>query len=313
MIRGLSVGTGLLIAGALLTVPLAAQRTATPGLITPAQLDTMREEVHHCGDLVPCYPPVILDVRAAWVSYLQNHLPDAAWLNIETLRSTDGRLPFQLLPPQHYIDLFRRLGIDRDTRVVVYSAGDQLDIDATFTAWLLLSAGVRQVWVMDGGYARWELEGRPLTQRYPSAWRLHGDGLRRQQFRPAIATLSAVQAASAGNGVLLVDARPADQYNGTAGAQLRRGHIPTARNHPWKDDLQKPDLALVWKPVETLRTDYAAQGITPDRDIIVYCNSGTEASHVLYALKYLLGYPRVRIYTGAWSEWAEREELPIEK
>ncbi|MFL5401442.1 MAG: rhodanese-like domain-containing protein [Gemmatimonadales bacterium] len=44
---------------------------------------------------------------------------------------------------------------------------------------------------------------------------------------------------------------------------------------------------------------------------MVYCNSATEASHVHFTLRYLLGYPRVRIYVGSWTEWAEREELPI--
>ncbi|MBL8979055.1 MAG: sulfurtransferase, partial [Gemmatimonadetes bacterium] len=67
------------------------------------------------------------------------------------------------------------------------------------------------------------------------------------------------------------------------------------------------------KDTTALRASYVAQGITPDRDIILYCNSGTEASHVYFALRYLLGYPRVRIYTGSWTQWAEREELPVER
>jgi len=68
----------------------------------------------------------------------------------------------------------------------------------------------------------------------------------------------------------------------------------------------------VWKPVESLRAAYGAQGITADRDIIVYCNTATEASHLFFALRYLLGYPKVRIYLGSWTEWAERQDLPIE-
>jgi len=97
---------------------------------------------------------VLLDVREPWVSYLQDHLPGAAWLNVETLRATEGELPFQLLPPSHYAELFRRLGLAPETPVVVYSAGDQLDIDATFVAWLLASAGATRVYLLDGGYAK---------------------------------------------------------------------------------------------------------------------------------------------------------------
>lgn len=287
-----------------LTTPLASQAVeADPpprvALITPEALVPLLDSVS------------VLDVRAAWSSYLQNHLPNAAWLSIETLRAQNGELPFQLLEPGAYASLFRRIGVDPRRMVVVYSAGDQLDIDATFTAWLLSAMGVPRVRVLDGGFARWELEGRPLTQRYPR--RPVPPGMSGRGFRPAVASLEQVQAASRGNGVLLVDARPPEQFAGSAGAQMRRGHIPGAVNHPWKDDLEKRDLALVWKSVADLRAAYAAQGITPDKDIILYCNSGTEASHVWFALSALLGYPRVRIFTGSWTQWAEREELPVEK
>lgn len=289
-------------------LPVAGQRPL-PRLIGTEELERRLTEETGGGRRLP----VVLDVRQPWTSYLQNHLPGAAWLNVETLRAQQGELPFQLLPAEDYAALFRRLGIEPAAPVVVYSAGEQLDIDATFTVWLLAAAGATEVYLLDGGYAKWELEARPLTQRYPRA-RPGAGRFRPREFRAAVATLDEVKAASAGeSAALLVDARPPEQYGGSAGAQMRRGHIPGAVNHPWKDDLEKRDLALVWKDTTALRASYAAQGITPDRDIILYCNSGTEASHVYFALKYLLGYPRVRIYTGSWTQWAEREELPVER
>ncbi|MGH7539269.1 MAG: sulfurtransferase [Gemmatimonadales bacterium] len=283
--------------------------------LLPAILDAQSPRLIATGELAgwlarDTIPMVVVDVRQSWTSYLQNHLPKAVWLNIETLRAQAGDLPFQLLPAAHYAELFHRLRLTPERRVVVYSAGDQSNIDATFVAWLLASAGATQVMVLDGGYAKWELEGRPLTQRYPHDG-LQGGGFQPERFRPSLASLADVRAAVAGSGTLLVDARPPEQFHGSAGAQTRRGHIPGALSHPWKDDLEKPGLALVWKSPETLRASYTAQGITPDRDIILYCNSGTEASHVFFALRYLLGYPRARIYSGAWTEWAEREDLPV--
>lgn len=292
------------VALAVALVAGAARAAAqVPTLITPAALQALADTA----------PVRILDVRQSWVNYLQNHLPNAAWLNIETLRAQQGELPFQLLPAEHYAELFRRLSLDPTRPIAVYSAGDQLDIDATFVCWLLASAGARRVYLLDGGYARWEVENRPLTQAYPR-WTAVGPAFRPGDFRPAVASLEDVRSAALGlSGAMLVDARPPEQFSGSAGAQARRGHIPSAVNHPWKDDLEKKDLVLGWKPVEALRASYAAQGIVPARDIIIYCNSGTEASHVYFALRYLLGYPRVRIYTGSWTQWAERSELPIEQ
>ncbi len=68
----------------------------------------------------------------------------------------------------------------------------------------------------------------------------------------------------------------------------------------------------IWKPIEQLRARYVAQGITPDTHVILYCNTGTEASHVFFALRNLLGYPNVDVYFPSWTEWSGREELPIE-
>jgi thiosulfate/3-mercaptopyruvate sulfurtransferase len=112
---------------------------------------------------------------------------------------------------------------------------------------------------------------------------------------------------------VLVDARPPDQYAGQAGSQMRLGHIPGAINHYWQDDLAQVGFGHVWKSVSDLRARYQDQGITPDKNIIVYCNSTTEASHVHFTLRYLLGYPSVRIYVGSWTEWAGRADLPLER
>jgi thiosulfate/3-mercaptopyruvate sulfurtransferase len=191
--------------------------------------------------------------------------------------------------------------------VVIYSAGESRNIDATFLAWLLAGAGQPRVFVLDGGFFKWQLEQRPVVQRYP---RIPVTRFPERAFRPEAASLEEVQAAVR-RGAVLVDARPPDQYAGTAGAQMRHGHIPGAISHYWQDDLTQEGFGHVWKPAAELRRAYEAQGITPDKDIIAYCNSATEASHVHFTLRYLLGYPRVRIYVGSWTEWAEDERLPV--
>jgi thiosulfate/3-mercaptopyruvate sulfurtransferase len=302
---------GLAAAGFALSAPPSAVGQV-PRLVTTEELATWLVPDRPEDGLVSRGMVTVVDVRQSWVSYLQNHLPEAVWLNVETLRAQQRELPFQLLSGSQYAELFGRLGIRPSGVVAIYSAGDQLDIDATFVAWILASAGASRVYVVDGGYAKWELEGRPLTQRYPRRT-VPAEAFRPKAFRASVASLEEVRAAVAGSGALLVDARPPEQFTGAAGAQIRRGHIPGAVNHSWKDDLEKPDLVLVWKSPEALRNAYAAQGILPESDIILYCNSGTEASHVLFALKYLLEYPRVRIFVGSWTQWAEREELPVER
>ena len=250
----------------------------------------------------------LIDVRSDLFTYLEGHLPGSVYLNTETLRASSAGIPARLLSARAYAELFGRLGVSFAAPVVVYSAGETGNINATFLAWLLAGFGHPRVYVLDGGYFKWELEHRPVTQRYPHI----ADGsFPAAPFRPETASLGDVITAVRTGDELLVDARPAEQYSGKAGAQIRRGHIPGAISHYWGDDLTQVGFGHVWKSPAALRQVYEAEGITPDRSIIAYCNSTTEASHVHFTLRYLLGYPRVRIYVGSWTEWAERMELPI--
>ena len=250
----------------------------------------------------------LVDVRTDVFTYLKGHLPGAVYLNPETLRASEGGVPTQLLSARSYQDLFSRMGLSFDVPVVVYSAGETRNIDATFLAWLLAGFGHPAVYLLNGGYFKWQLEQHPVAVHYPR--------IRPVSFPPAFqperVSLEEVRRAVSDRSAVLVDARPPDQYAGEAGAQMRRGHIPGAINHYWQTDLTQEGFGHVWKPEAELRAAYEAQGITPDRSIIVYCNSATEASHVHFTLRYLLGYPRVRIYVGSWTEWSERVELPIE-
>jgi len=250
----------------------------------------------------------VIDVRDDYTRYLESHIPRAVYLHVEELRAADRGVPNKLLGLVSYTALFSRLGLRPDRPVVIYSAGETRDIDATYLAWILEGLGHRSVYVLDGGFGKWSLENRTVTRRYPA---VDPTAFAPAAFTPDRATLEDVRAALAARDVVIVDARNPDQYAGRAGAQLRRGHIPGAVSHFWQGDLVKVDFATVWRRSDELRASYAAQGVTPEKTIIVYCNGGLESSHVYFALHNLLGYPRVRVYDGSFTEWSERVELPV--
>jgi thiosulfate/3-mercaptopyruvate sulfurtransferase len=107
---------------------------------------------------------------------------------------------------------------------------------------------------------------------------------------------------------LVLDARLPERYRGeTEPIDTRAGHIPGAKNAPYTLNLTK-DAAPVMRPAAELRAHYASLGVSEDRDPIVYCGSGINATLDLLALE-VAGF-KGRLYGGSWSEWSSDPSLP---
>jgi thiosulfate/3-mercaptopyruvate sulfurtransferase len=252
----------------------------------------------------------IVDLRSDLNEYLKGHIPDAAYLHYESLRIGKSGVPAGMLSGDSYAALFSRLGLRKDRPVVIYSAGDANNFYATFFAWLLAGFDHPSVYILDGGYEKWMKEQRATAKQYP---KITTTSFPAKPFNLKMVSLEIVKRAGEKKDAVLVDARPLDQFEGRAGAQMRLGHIPGAIHHFWGSDLAQTETGKTWKPVDEIRASYEKQGVTPDKDVIVYCNTGTEATHLYFALRNILGYPRVNVYVPSYTEWAAREELPVEK
>jgi thiosulfate/3-mercaptopyruvate sulfurtransferase len=247
----------------------------------------------------------LLDCRSSFALYEEDHIPGAQFLHIETLRMTEGGTPCKMHRLDVLASILGQLGIARETPVVTYTLdqGDQLS--ACYTVWSLAVTGHDALAVLDGGLAKWQREGRPLTQQYPSVARAdYPAAFRAEDF----AEWPYVRDRMDDPGTVLVDSRTRGSYNGTEGPTMRRGHIPGAILHNFLWDFTTHGT---YRPLEALRDRYLRQGITPEREIITYCVTGREGSSVWFVLKYLLGYPRVRLYQASLTEWSAHPELPM--
>jgi thiosulfate/3-mercaptopyruvate sulfurtransferase len=106
--------------------------------------------------------------------------------------------------------------------------------------------------------------------------------------------------------VILLDARPPAVYEGQ-GPFAKPGHIPGAINVPWKRFMDADNTRLL-RPDDEIQAILDQHGIVPEKTIICSCGTGREATNELILLKWYLGFPKVEIYEGSFTEWTAHPE-----
>jgi thiosulfate/3-mercaptopyruvate sulfurtransferase len=248
----------------------------------------------------------IVDMRTSLLDYLKGHIPNAVYLHFENLRVPRNGIPAQA-PDRICLEklIGSYLSISNDMWVLLYS--EKSNPNATYLAWALDFLGHKRFMILNGGWEKWSSEKLPITQTYPTLLPKKFFGRVKQE---TLAELKWVQDRLSAKEAVIVDARPPKQYSGEEGEEIRRGHIPGAKNIFWETTLEG-DEVRIWKKKEDLERLFSESGVTKDKHIIVHCRTGREASHLYFTLKYVLGYPQVRLYRGSWVEWSADKKTPV--
>ena len=234
------------------------------------------------------------------------HIPGARFLDLASLTDRDSSVPGALPRGEHLAESLGALGVTAQSWIVLY---DDSAIKSAARAWFMLRLfGHERVAILDGGWAKWGMEGCPVESGSvapePAQYDIGAQ-------RPIVRSKADIVANIASGEEQIVDARDADRFTGATidtVHDLPGGHIPGARNLFFRDLFREDGT---YRPTPELRTAVAKAGIDPDRPIVASCGSGMTASVVLFAL-HLIGRDDTALYDGSWAEWGADPDTPKE-
>lgn len=194
-------------------------------------------------------------------------------------------------------------GVKATDTIVFYGAFTDMCVARGF--WFAEYLGVENVHVLDGGIRAWSEAGFPTetVSASPKAVKFEAHPVPER-----VATYASILAAIDEPASLILDNRSRAEFTGEDRRAKYGGAVPSAVHCDW-ENLYDPATGRM-KSLAVLREIFEAHGVTPDKKISVYCNTGFRSAHAYLALR-LLGYPDVRNYVGSWQEWGNRDGLPI--
>ena len=237
--------------------------------------------------------------------YEKGHIPVAAFADLgRDFSDTGSGLGFTMLPVERFAEALGKAGVGNGTRVVAYTTTTPMW--ATRLWWMLRASGFDNAAVLDGGFAKWVAEGRPV-QRGTSSYAPAEVSLR---ARPEHwADKDAVLAAIGDGAVCTINALSPGLHSGEAKMNYgRKGRIAGSRN-VYYAGLTNEDGTF--KSDAELRPLYEEVGAFERARAICYCGGGISATMNALALT-RLGHPSVAVYDGSMAEWVRDPDLPME-
>jgi len=252
----------------------------------------------------------VIHVAAERKHFDDGHIPGARFLSSKEILTTRNGVANELPAVADLQKVFEQLGVGDAGRIVIYGENSGLVAARVYFTLDYLGHGDRAA-LLDGGIEKWKAE-KLLVETQPVKTE---PAKFTPRPRPQIVAkldsmrdLSWVAANIADANVAIVDARPEEQY---AGNQTQRtGHIPGAANIYWMTHLLSRENPTM-KPPSELSKIYEAAGLKTGQKAVTYCNTGMQASHAYFTLKYL-GYD-VMMYDGSFSEWSSTEGAQVVK
>lgn len=258
---------------------------------------------------------IVWDVRNPQ-EYAEGHLPGAVSIGDAAVVLRDPNSE-DFLPTDKIEKILGAAGIDPAREIVVY--GNRGAWNPYLVRYAMQYFGGTQAYVFHGGIDDWKTAGKAVSTE---AAKLPPVSLKLKTNGAVAVSTSQVIAQLKNPNVQIIDARTTGEFRGEDIRAIRGGHIPGAINIPYEMNWVDPETpgklarkqvsnnaGMSLKPADQLQALYA--NLDPNKETIVYCQSGARASETAGVLEQL-GFKNVKVYDSSWLGYGNTLDAPAE-
>jgi thiosulfate/3-mercaptopyruvate sulfurtransferase len=236
---------------------------------------------------------LLLDAQPGQMYAGKGHIPGA--VNADVF-SYAGRQ----LSPAEMEKVIQSWGVSPGKKIVVYDQGGTFFATSVFFDLYYHGFPVKDLVVLDGGIAKWQAAGGAVTKDptpapRPGTFRV---AKVKEDVRARLPEFLVASGDPANNA--LVEALEPAQHYGAAKFFDRLGHIPNAVMTP-SGDFYNADKTF--KSPEEIRRMMDYLGVKPGQQLYAHCGGGIAATVPFFAAKFVLDYPKVKLYKESQLEW----------
>jgi len=248
---------------------------------------------------------VILDVNSK-ESYEKSHIQNALHVDITKFKDSQKNI-YTILESMWTQRRLEKLGIEKDSDVVIYARSDQ-QLNASYFAMILILSGFENISILDGGYMTWTFKYNRLVSNEKSSAK-SDDSYEININKTILVNTNYVQRSI--DNAYIIDSRDTPYYFGTKKLLTSKhfGHIPSAKSSFYKDKFL--DDLTIRKDSDIEDIFLLGLELDTDKDIIVYGDSVFDASMNWYILYRKLGFKNAKIYEGSFKRWDELDKQTI--
>jgi 3-mercaptopyruvate sulfurtransferase SseA len=236
---------------------------------------------------------LLIDASPGQMYSAKGHIPGAVNVDVFTFGGRE-------MSAAEMERLIQSWGVSAGKKVVLYDQGGTYFATSLFFDLYYHGFPARELVILDGGLAQWQAAGGAVTKEPTPTPKLGTFRVAKLKEDVRVRLPEFLVASGDPANSVLVEALEPAQHFGGAKFFDRAGHIPNAVMAPTADFY---NADKTFKSAEEIRRMLVYLGVKPDQQVYTHCGGGIAASVPFFAAKFMLDYPKVKLYKESQLEW----------